>query len=110
MCGWTLISNPATSAARSSIRANPAVENEAPRSLTKTNGLVGSSRRFASLLPEPDPVATLLKLRALADRIISALTDSITRMTFHAPSNELMPTCPEGLARLGHYDLNARAG
>jgi hypothetical protein len=44
MCGCALISRPAVAAARSTIRAKPAVVNGDPRSLTKTKGEVSLSR------------------------------------------------------------------
>src|SRR5580704_12776174 len=44
MCGCAFSSRPATTAARSIIRAKPAVVNADPRSLTKTNGDVSLSR------------------------------------------------------------------
>jgi hypothetical protein len=44
MCGCALSSSPATAAARSIIRAKPAVVNGEPRSLTKTKGEDGLYR------------------------------------------------------------------
>jgi hypothetical protein len=44
MCGCAFNSRAVATAARSIIRANPAVVNGGPRSLTKTNGDVSLSR------------------------------------------------------------------
>ena len=73
MFGWALIWSPAPAAARSIMRANPAVVNGEPRSMTKMKGDVGLSRcsRRRARVRHLGWVAAELKISLAANHGIS---------------------------------------